>query len=181
MELRTIVNPVTTECFEFIKTSADTNGEYIEFYQRLPANVSGFIPEHVHPDQEEYFEVLNGTATYSINGVEATAQAGEKIIVPAGVAHVNPYNNQDNAPLVLRRVVTPPQQTELFYRKICQLGNERKLTKQGKASLIQLAVFIHKTGTKTHFTASPVRKNVDRVVMGILGRLGSMMGYTHLP
>ena len=50
-------NPVSGERFEFRRTSADTNGELLEFDLTLAAD--GSVPgAHVHPKQEERFEVL---------------------------------------------------------------------------------------------------------------------------
>jgi mannose-6-phosphate isomerase-like protein (cupin superfamily) len=44
--------------------------------------------EHVHPYQEEHFEVLSGTACFRMRGQERDVGAGETIVVPAGTPHI---------------------------------------------------------------------------------------------
>ena len=47
-----ITNPVSGERIEFIKTTADTNGELLEI--ELELSPDGQVPgAHVHPEQEE--------------------------------------------------------------------------------------------------------------------------------
>jgi mannose-6-phosphate isomerase-like protein (cupin superfamily) len=44
--------------------------------------------EHVHPYQEERFDVLSGTARVSMRGQERDVGVGETVVVPAGTPHV---------------------------------------------------------------------------------------------
>ena len=44
-------------------------------------------PEHVHPEMEERWEVLEGEAAFRIGGQERRAGPGEAVVAPAGVAH----------------------------------------------------------------------------------------------
>ncbi|HEY3019119.1 MAG TPA: cupin domain-containing protein, partial [Solirubrobacteraceae bacterium] len=43
--------------------------------------------EHVHPEMQERYEVLAGTAAFRIAGVESTAGPGEVVVVPPGTRH----------------------------------------------------------------------------------------------
>jgi len=53
--------------------------------------------EHVHPEMEERYTVLAGTAAFRIDGVERTAGAGdEPVVVPPGTPHLawNPTEDE---------------------------------------------------------------------------------------
>src|SRR5688572_2917802 len=43
---------------------------------------------HVHPEMEERYDVLEGTAAFRIGAVERTAIAGETVVVPPGTPHL---------------------------------------------------------------------------------------------
>ena len=47
-------------------------------------------PDHVHPRQEERFEVLSGKLGLRVEGVERVLGEGEAITAPAGSAHPPP-------------------------------------------------------------------------------------------
>src|SRR5512139_531938 len=82
----TIENPVTGERLVFKETSAETDGEYVRF--ECFVQPSGFVAAaHVHPFQEERFEVLEGSVTFRIDGQEITAEPGDRILVVAGRKH----------------------------------------------------------------------------------------------
>jgi hypothetical protein len=55
-----IEHPVTGERIEFLETARDTDGEALRM--RLLVEPRGFAAaEHVHPRQDERFEILSGT------------------------------------------------------------------------------------------------------------------------
>jgi quercetin dioxygenase-like cupin family protein len=41
--------------------------------------------EHLHPEHEERFEVVNGTLRMRLKGEEREVRPGERVVVPAGV------------------------------------------------------------------------------------------------
>jgi len=61
--------------------------------------------EHVHPEMEERYEIIDGTAAFRIAGVESTASNGEHVIVPPGTPHLawNPTQH----PVRLRITMRP--------------------------------------------------------------------------
>ena len=83
---QTLDNPVTGERIRFLRTSADTAGELLEFEMELAPD--GRVPgAHVHPEQEERFHVLAGTMTFRLGLRRIVAHAGDTVVVPAGRAH----------------------------------------------------------------------------------------------
>ena len=82
----TIENPVTGERVVFHKTSADTNGEAVVIECFVKPH--GFVAAaHVHPKQEERFQVLQGTVGFRTPLGEHIAGPGERVTVPAGTPH----------------------------------------------------------------------------------------------
>lgn len=78
-----IENPITGEKVTFLETSEDTNGELLRFEYVLPPRFS--IPEHVHPRQEERYEVLSGTLRGRVGGRGQDFGEGEWVIGPPNV------------------------------------------------------------------------------------------------
>lgn len=61
---------------------------------------------HVHPLQEERFEVLGGTMKFRYGRRKIVAEAGETVTVPAGVVH-NFANPSSEHEAHVRVTVTP--------------------------------------------------------------------------
>jgi quercetin dioxygenase-like cupin family protein len=81
-----LVNPVTGLRTVFRKTARQTNGELLQVDWIGSAGwTTG--PDHVHPRQEERFEVLSGNLGLRVEGVERVLGEGEAITAPAGSAH----------------------------------------------------------------------------------------------
>ena len=82
----TVVNPVTGERLVFRKTSRDTGGQAVVIETFVQPN--GFVAAaHVHPSQEERFEVLRGSVGFKIGRKKMVAGPGRRITVPAGTPH----------------------------------------------------------------------------------------------
>jgi quercetin dioxygenase-like cupin family protein len=78
-----VIEHLTGERFEFRRTAEDTGGQLL----RIEALVEprGFAAaQHVHPKQEERFEILSGKIRYRVDGVEREAGTGEELIIPKG-------------------------------------------------------------------------------------------------
>ncbi len=82
----TIENPVTGERITFRKTARETGGEAVVL--ECFVQPTGFVAAaHVHPSQEERFQVLRGTVGFRVGGEERIAGPGERLTVPAGTPH----------------------------------------------------------------------------------------------
>lgn len=114
-----LVNPVTGERIVFRRTSAETAGELLEFddFWTRPGHR---VPEHVHPHMEERWEVVAGTAAFSIGGAEVRAEPGEIVVASPGTPHMgwNP-----TADLVHLRVqMRPALRWEEFTERLFELA-----------------------------------------------------------
>ena|SRR2546423_5693002 len=84
---QTVVNPATGERVTFVKTAAETHGELLQL-ELVWSRPGERAPAHVHPEMEERYEVLSGTAAFHIGDEqERTAGPGEVVTVPPGTTH----------------------------------------------------------------------------------------------
>jgi mannose-6-phosphate isomerase-like protein (cupin superfamily) len=65
------------------------------------------IGMEVHPDVDQFFWIVKGTANTVLNGEEGTVTEGEVLIVPRGTMH-NIINADNRCGLKLFTVYTPP-------------------------------------------------------------------------
>lgn len=77
----------------------------------------GALPEHVHHDRVERYDVRRGVARYRLHGEEKALHAGEYIVIPEGAPHVNPWNDQDEE-LVVQATIVPARDTEAAWMRI---------------------------------------------------------------
>lgn len=104
-------NRVTGEVLDFVQTSADTAGELVEFI--CTVRPGGFVAgTHVHPKQDELFEILSGTMTVRAGRERLTAQGGETVFVAAGTPHR--FWNRAQEELRFRVEVRPALEFERF-------------------------------------------------------------------
>ena len=70
-----IENPVTGERIVFRKTARETNGEAVVIEAHVQP--SGFVAAaHVHPHQEERFQVLRGSVGFRVGRKRSVAGPG---------------------------------------------------------------------------------------------------------
>jgi quercetin dioxygenase-like cupin family protein len=81
-----IANPVTGETMTFQQTSADSGGELVITEVTLEPGGSA-AAAHVHPNQTETFQILDGTVGFRLGRERRFATRGETVVVDAGTAH----------------------------------------------------------------------------------------------
>jgi quercetin dioxygenase-like cupin family protein len=78
----TLVNPFTGQVIRLVELT-DERLVMESIYQ-----VGGApAPPHLHPDQEERFEVIEGGVRSNVGGEERILRAGDELVVPAGTMH----------------------------------------------------------------------------------------------
>ena len=70
----------------FRQTGQETNGELLEFDFYLPVGQES-AQAHIHPRQDERFEVVTGKVRGEVDGSERTAGPGESAEMAAGTPH----------------------------------------------------------------------------------------------
>ncbi len=101
-------------------------GEQIEFEVRSPevlvmhstwTRPGHRAVEHVHPEMEERFEVLEGKAAFRIEGTERTASAREVVVVSPGTPHLawNPTDGLVRLRITMRPALRWAELTERLF------------------------------------------------------------------
>jgi mannose-6-phosphate isomerase-like protein (cupin superfamily) len=134
-----IENPVSGERITFRKTAADTGGELLSF--DLELSPDGHVPgKHVHPEQEERFEVVSGTMRFRMGRKTVVAEAGDVVTVPAGTAHK--FANGGDETAIVRVEVRPALRMENLLETAVALADEGRTTSKGMPKPLDLALFV---------------------------------------
>jgi mannose-6-phosphate isomerase-like protein (cupin superfamily) len=169
---QSISNPVSGERITFLATSADTDGERLEIELELAPD--GHVPGmHVHPHQEERFEVLEGTMCFRLGRRRITAGPGEVVVVPKGAAHK--FSNGGDERAVARVTVTPALRMEELFETACSLAEEGKTTSKGMPKPIHLALFVHQFRDEVHAPFPPAW--MQRASLAPLAAIGRARGH----
>ncbi len=147
-----IENPVSGERITFRKTAADTGGELLEIDVELAAD--GHVPGmHVHPAQEERFEILSGRVKFRKGLRTIVAEAGDVVTVEAGKAHK--FANASDEGAVMRVQVTPALDMERLFETAVALAEEGRTTKKGMPKPLDMALFVREFKDEVRGPGSP--------------------------
>lgn len=156
----------------FLQTAADTDGELLEMeVTYLPAREEP--PEHYHPFQTEHFEILSGTLRARIGGKPVIYHAGERFDVLPGVVHT--MCNGGDEVMRMRWQVRPALRSEEFLEAVWSLARGGKVDERGRPYLLPFAA-IARVHDREFRLARPGYA-VQKVVFGVLGRIGKLAGY----
>lgn len=170
---RTWTNPRTGASLTWRTEGADA------VVERLMRPHTGKADAHVHLDYVESFEILEGTATTELDGRTVTAGPGERVEVPPGTPHRNPYNATDSD-LRLRHTASPGGAfAEAFVSSLGHHMENDTVNAQGEFSNLQLFVVLHGTGARSYRARIPVALQKPVIALGAaLGRArGLRPGY----
>jgi len=169
----TIENPVTGERIVFHKTSAETNGEavVIECFVQPGGSVAA---AHVHPHQDERFEILKGTLGFRLDGQETVAGAGRRVLVPAQMRHQFWNAGEDEAHFVCE--VRPALQFEQLLETMFALAADGKTNRRGMPNPLRLAVIARHHFEDVRLPFPPVW--MQRAGLALGAPLGRLLGFT---
>jgi quercetin dioxygenase-like cupin family protein len=97
---------------EFVVTSAESGGELHQMRVTYQAH-SDPPPSHIHPAQDETFEILDGEVEFTLDGVVSVQAAGATVEVPAGTVHE--LRNASDAPATVLWSTRPALRTGEFF------------------------------------------------------------------
>lgn len=165
-------HPVTGERIVWRQVAADTGGALLQadlfaLPQASPAAA------HVHPRQEEKFEVVAGMLRVSIGGVESTLGPGDVAVVPPGVPHTWWSVGPDEVHVLAD--VRPALRTEMFFETLFGLATDGKTDRRGLPSPLQLAALVTEFRDEVHLARPPVV--VQRLLFVPLAAVGRLAGY----
>ena len=163
-------NPTSGERFLFHETAADTGGRLLAF--DLEVAPGGRVPAaHVHPTQEERFDVVHGTMRFRKGLRTVTAEAGDSIVVPAGTSHRFANVGDEPARVLVR--VQPALKMEQLFETVVALAREGRTFGNGMPKPLELALFMRHFGEEVRV---PVAPGLVRAVMWPLAWMAKRRG-----
>ncbi len=152
--------------------NADTGGDVcrVETFLRPDAFVAA---AHVHPQQEERFEVVSGTVGFRADGETVVLGAGETLTVPAGVAHRFWNAGDDEARFVCE--VRPALRFEHLLETMFALAVDGRTNRKGLPNPLRLAVIAQAHFDIVRLPFPPVA--LQRAGLAVGAPLGRLLGY----
>ena len=167
-----IENPVTGERIVFRQTSRETNGAavVIETYVQPNGSVAA---AHVHPSQEERFEVLRGTVGFRVGREKLVAGPGKRLTVPAGTPHKFWNAGDEVAHFVCE--IRPALQFESLIETMFSLAADGRTNRKGMPNPLHLAVIAQAHFDTVRLPFPPAI--VQRLGLALGSPLGHVLGY----
>jgi quercetin dioxygenase-like cupin family protein len=173
-----IHNPVQGDSVVFVRTAGDTGGELMS--GEMIVAPSGGNPLHVHPLQQEHFEVLSGTFGVQIGNEQRSLSEGEEATVPPGTPH-RWFNEDDQHEARVSVELRPALNSETFFETLYGLARDGKTDENGVPNLLQQAVTLNGINRGEIYLASPPVP-VQKVFLAALAPVGRLLGYKdHYP
>jgi quercetin dioxygenase-like cupin family protein len=169
---QSLTNPVTGETLVFRTTAADSNGErvVVEAFVEPDGAVAA---AHVHPAQEELFEVLAGEIRFRIGKNTLVAKPGDRVLVPAGTPHKFENVGEQTAQFVCE--VSPALGFEQLIETMFSLAADGKVSKKGMPNPLRLAVIARHHFDDVRLPFPPAW--LQRLGLAFGAPLGRLLGY----
>jgi mannose-6-phosphate isomerase-like protein (cupin superfamily) len=130
-------------------------------------------PKHLHPAQDEKFEVLEGGISVRVDGEERELGEGDTIEIPRGSVH-----QMWNPGLADTRVswrTEPAGRTEQWFRAIDRLYREGRVGRNGEPGALAFAALLTEYDDVFRLAVGP--KPIVQGALGILAPFGRARGY----
>jgi quercetin dioxygenase-like cupin family protein len=165
-----LVNPDSGERFVFHTTAGESRGALLEF--DLVVEPHGRVPGgHVHPGQQESFEVREGLMRFRRGLRTMTAGPGDLVVVEPGTYHR--FANAGDEPAIVRVRVTPALRMEELFETVAALAAEGRTLPSGLPRPLDLALFMREFEQEV---AAPLAPGLARAVMAPLAAIGERRG-----
>jgi len=132
-------NPVSGERFIFSESADKTAGQLLAV--ELVIAPHGHVPGgHVHPVQEEHFEVVTGSIRFRKGRKTILAGPGDALTVPPGTYHR--FANAGDGPAVIRVEVRPALKMKQLWETTVALAADGRTFRSGLPKPLDLALFM---------------------------------------
>ena len=169
---QTIENPASGERITFRETAATTGGELVAIDLELPAGRRVPGPLHIHPRQEERFEVVAGNMRFRMGPESVVAGPGDVVVVPAGVAH--DFANAGDTDALVRVEVRPALRMERLFETAIALAEQGRTLRSGVPKPLELALFAREFEDEVQAAFPP--RWVQRAALAPLAWLARLRG-----
>ena len=169
-------DPVMGDSIEFRETARDTGGALLSGVW----TAVGDTPLHVHPLQEERFEVLSGTVGIQIEDEQRSLGEGEEATVPPGTPHTW-YSEDDQEKARFLFELRPALNTEILLETLYGLATDGNTDRNGLPKPLQMAVILNGLNKGEIYLATPPIA-LQKALFALLSPVGKLVGYRdHYP
>jgi quercetin dioxygenase-like cupin family protein len=137
-DIQHLRNPPAGEQIVFRRRADETAGELLEFDWCF--SPGGSVAPHVHPCQEEAFEILSGRAWFRVGRRRREAGPGERLAVAPGTVHS--WGSAGEGDLWARIRIRPALRTEGIFDAMFGFAREGRVDRRGRPSPLQLALLL---------------------------------------
>jgi quercetin dioxygenase-like cupin family protein len=130
-------------------------------------------PKHLHPLQDERFEVLEGEVMVKTPGLERKLMVGEAIDIPRRTPHR--MWNAANTPARVRWETRPPGRTQEWFEAIDALHRGGRVGRDGMPGPLAFGAMLSRY--RDVFRLASVPDALTRPVLAVLGIIGRARGY----
>jgi quercetin dioxygenase-like cupin family protein len=154
--------------FRITKSAADTDGEYLEMEWSLPPTTET-PPKHMHPQQREDYEVLEGEFEVFVRDGWRTVSMGESASAPIGEVHTFRVGDR---PVRVRNVHAPALDFEDYFAAEAALMEAGKIRSYSSPrAVLHYSVLLDRY-RRCMVMASPLLRGFVRLLAPIGQRLG---------
>jgi quercetin dioxygenase-like cupin family protein len=129
-------------------------------------------PLHLHPEQDERFEVLDGALHVAVEGTERVLGPGETLDVPRGTAH---RMWAPEGEVRARWETAPAGRTGEWFRRLDALHREGRVGRNGMPGPLAFATLLTEYRDVFRLSAGP--QLLVRGALAALAPIGRMRGY----
>ena len=157
--------------FVITKSTVDTAGEFIEIEGTMRAHSAG-PPIHVHPQQEETYQIMSGTADVFLDGRWHRVRAGESLTVPRGAPHtIKNEHDEDVTAMNWHRPAARFEEFSRTFHRLATSGRIKSLPPKDPSSLIYSAMLF------TEYEDTQIVVKPPAFVLRLLAFVGRRLGY----
>jgi quercetin dioxygenase-like cupin family protein len=160
------------ERLTLLNTGQETNGEVLVidvfFKPTAQTNALKWQEIHVHPHQEERFDVISGIVRFRVGSREHTLTAGQTITGPPNTPHA--WSSADGRDIHMRTELRPALYTDAAFSSAQYVHATR-----GKVSLLQAAVIMSEFDGVPYPVKPP--PFLIQALVKVLAPIGRLLGY----
>jgi len=166
------VNPASGERAVIRVGTEETGGSrlVVDLYLRPGGGMTG---KHYHPAMTERFSVVNGSITFTIDGVQRVAKPGETVEILPGTVH--DFWNPGDAETVARVEVEPGARFMEMIKNGFGLAQDGKTDAKGRPNLLQISLFAQEFADVIRYVEPPPA--AQKVMFAVLAPIARRLGY----